>query len=236
MPLLPIPTTAPMSMQQAMASTTCVLQVPRTASTASAAHTLRYPARDETSKATPSAAELEIMIRPGYCRHRRQRACPAEVPYCCTSLAHIVHVRLRPRPETTRHDTTRSGAAVRLDKSQLSLQAKVGVGSGSSLCTASSSRGPHPCLAPCTSTRRLPPESSAILRSPCPKVLAVGCSPRRRQHAVCDLPLAPCARVAMPHTLCRSPEATLGHKHAPPQARPRAHVQNAAPSTLSPAM
>ncbi|KAM0701980.1 hypothetical protein Q7P35_010890 [Cladosporium inversicolor] len=118
MPLLPIPTTAPMSMQQAMASTTCVLQVPRTASTASAAHTLRYPARDETSKATPSAAELEMMIRPGYCRHRRQRACPAEVPYCCTSLAHIVHVRLRPRPETTRHDTTRSGAAVRLDKSQ----------------------------------------------------------------------------------------------------------------------
>ena len=105
MPLLPIPTTASMSMQQAMASTTCVLQVPRTASTASAAHTLRYPARDETSKATPSAAELEIMIRPGYCRHRRQRACPAEVPYCCTSLAHIVHVRLRPRPETTRHDT-----------------------------------------------------------------------------------------------------------------------------------
>ena len=38
MPLLPNPTTVPMSMQQAMASTTCVLQVPRTASTASAAH------------------------------------------------------------------------------------------------------------------------------------------------------------------------------------------------------
>ena len=56
MPLLPIPTTAPMCMQQAMASTTCVLQVPRTASTASAAHTLRYPGRDETNKATPSAA------------------------------------------------------------------------------------------------------------------------------------------------------------------------------------
>lgn len=56
MPLLPIPTTAPMCMQQAMASTTCVLQVPRTASTASAAHKLSYPGRDETNKATPSAA------------------------------------------------------------------------------------------------------------------------------------------------------------------------------------
>lgn len=117
--------------------------------------TLRYPARDETSKATPSAAELEIMIRPGYCRHRRQRACPAEVPYCCTSLAHIVHVRLRPRPEVTRHDTTRS--APPSVSTRVSLQAKVGVGSGSSHCTTSSSRGPHPCLAPCTSTRRLPP-------------------------------------------------------------------------------
>jgi hypothetical protein len=49
-------------------------------------------------------------------------------------------------------------------------------------------------------------ESSAILRSSCPNVLAVGCSPRRRQHAVCNLPLAPCARVAMPHRSCRSPE------------------------------
>lgn len=50
-------------------------------------------------------------------------------------------------------------------------------------------------------------ESSAILSQPCPKVLAVGCSPRRRQHAVCNLPLAPCARVAMPRRSCRSPEA-----------------------------
>jgi hypothetical protein len=68
----------------------CFLQVPRTASTASAAHTLRYPARDETSKATLSAAELEMVIRQAegdYCRHRRQRACPAEVHCCCTSLA-----------------------------------------------------------------------------------------------------------------------------------------------------
>ena len=233
MPLLPIPTTAPMSMQQAMASTTCVLQVPRTASTASAAHTLRYPARDETSKATPSAAELEIMIRPGYCRHRRQRACPAEVPYCCTSLAHIVHVRLRPRPETTRHDTLGRRRPSRQESaSRPRWEWEVGAAFAPRLL-------PVARILAWRHARQLLDchlESSAILRSPCPKVLAVGCSPRRRQHAVCDLPLAPCARVAMPHTLCRSPEATLGHKHAPPQARPRAQVQTAAPSTVSQAM
>lgn len=49
-------------------------------------------------------------------------------------------------------------------------------------------------------------ESSAILSHPCPNVHCCRLSPWRRQHALCHLPLAPCARVAMPH-ICRSPWA-----------------------------
>ena len=80
-------------------------------------------------------------------------------------------------------------------------------------------------------------ESSAILSHPCPNVFAVGWSPRRRQHAVCDLPLAPCARVAMPHT---SPVAQReAHSRTNMHLRKRAlapNVQTAAPGSSSPSM
>jgi hypothetical protein len=97
----------------------CFLQVPRTASTASAAHTLRYPARDETSKATPSAAELEMVIRQAegdYCRHRRQRACPARYIAAVLRLPVLLSLPISytfvrsfvcafALNDTTRHDT-----------------------------------------------------------------------------------------------------------------------------------
>jgi len=82
----------------------------RTASTASAAHATR----DEQPTAHPVGGVCHRCILRwegperlrDYCRHRRQRACPAAV--LLYFAAHIVLVRLRPR-----HDTA---TAVRLDK------------------------------------------------------------------------------------------------------------------------
>jgi len=132
-----------------------------------------------------------------------------------------------PRHDTTRHDT--------LGRRRPSRQESASRPSLKVAATFAPRRLPVARILSWRHARQLDDchlESSAILSHACPNVPAVGCRPGAASTLCATLSLAPCARVAMPQTYA----VAQRHKHAPPQASPRAHVQTAAPGTFSPAM